>query len=152
LKHLVGFGFRVGQAPARQGAPGQVLQPVAHVEQMPAAAPQLTRQARRRGPLGDAADEQHQGGGPALGALQGGASPGVEDPATGAAVVQDRVAVGAVDGQVPAAAGGTAKAAGVQGVGQEVVARLLVEQVHEGEVHVKPSIRIPAPGVLSRAS
>ena len=112
---------------------------MAQLEQVLAATAQLPGQLRRRRALGDAADHEDQGRGAALGALQGGAGPGVEDPAAGAAVVAHRVAVGAVDGQAAAAAGGAAQAARVQGVHQVVVAGLFVEQVAQGEVHGRAS-------------
>src|SRR5262249_30617502 len=54
LEHLVGLGRAVGQAAARQARPGPVLQPVAQVEQVPAATAQLAGQLGRGGALGDA--------------------------------------------------------------------------------------------------
>src|SRR5262249_45173547 len=93
LEHLVGLGFGVGQRSPGQGAPGQVLQAVAQLQQVPAAAPQLSGQLGGRRPLGDAADDQNQLAGAALRALQGRAGPGVEDAPAGAPVVQDGVAM-----------------------------------------------------------
>ncbi len=115
--------------------PGQVLQPVPQVQQVAAATTQLAGQLGGGRALGDAAGNQHQFGGAALGALQGGAGPGVEDAAAGAAVVQDRVAVSAVDGQVVPAASRADQAVGVEGLHEEVVTGLLVQQVQQGEVH-----------------
>jgi hypothetical protein len=130
LEHLVGLGHGVGQGRPGQPDPGPVLQAVAQVEQVLAATAQLPGQLRRGSALGDAADDQDQFAGAALGALELSAGPGVVDAAAGgAAVVQHRVAVGPVDGPLPAAAAGTAEAVGVQGVHQEVVAGWLVQQV-----------------------
>jgi len=112
-----------------------VLQAVPQVQQVVATTPQFAGQLGGWGALGDAAGDQHQLAGTALGALEGRAGPGVEDATTGAAVVEHGGAVGAVDGQPAAAAGRAGQAVGVQGVHEEVVTGLLVQQVEEGEVH-----------------
>src|SRR5262249_2369855 len=135
LEHLVGLGFGVGQRSPGQGAPGQVLQAVAQLQQVPAAAPQLSGQLGGRRPLGDAADDQNQLAGAALRALQGRAGPGVEDAPAGAPVVQDGVAMSPMDGQVATATGRAAQAPRMEGLDQEVVAGLRVQQVVQGEVH-----------------
>src|SRR6266508_2727245 len=140
LEHLVGLGFGIGQRPPGQPHPGFVLEAVPQLQQVLAAAAQFPGQAGGRRALGDAAGDQHQLAGAALGALEFGAGPGVVDAAAGgAAVVKDRVAVGAVDGPPPAAAVRAAEAAGVQGVHQEVVAGLFVQQVEQREVHGRGS-------------
>ena len=152
LEHLVGFGLAVGKGPAGQARPGEALQPVAQVEQVPAATAQFAGQLRSGGALGDAPHDEDDLGGGTLGALEQGAGPGVEDAAAaGAAVVEDGAAVAAVDGVAPPAAAGAAEAIGVQGAHEEVVAGLFVEQVEDGEVHGRPSSGVEGadPGVLS---
>jgi hypothetical protein len=144
LEHLVGLRLGIGQRPPGQPGPGEVLEAMPQLEQVPAATAQLAGQPGRRRALGDAADDQDQRAGAALGALQGRAGPGVEDAPAGAAVVEDRVAVGAVDGQVAAAAVGAAQAFRVEGLDEGVIAGLLVEQVEQGEVHEGVSRRTGA--------
>jgi hypothetical protein len=141
LEHLVGLRLGVGQRRPGQPDPGEVLEAVPQLEQVPAATAQLAGQPGGRRALSDAADDQDQFAGAALGALQGRGGPGVKDAPAGAAVVEDRRAVCAVDRQVAAAAVGAAQPFGVEGVDEEVVAGLLVEQVEQGEVHKEVSRR-----------
>jgi hypothetical protein len=152
LEHLVGLGVCVRQAGAGQPYPGDVLQPMPQVQQVAAATAQLAGQLGRGRALGDAAEEEHDLGRGALGALQGGAGPGVEDPAAArTAVVEDGVAVGAMDGQAMVVAVGTGEAAGVQRLNEEVVAGLFVQQFNQGKVHGRPPTgpRGLFPGVLA---
>jgi hypothetical protein len=90
-----------------------------------------------RDPLGEAAEDQDQFPGPALGAVQGGAGEGVEDPtAVAATEVQDRVAAPSVDGHaIVLMAAGAGQAVGVQPADELVRARLLIHQVGDREVH-----------------
>jgi hypothetical protein len=117
--------------------PGQVLEPVPQAEQLLAVAPQFAGEPGGGDALGEAPEDQHQFDGPPLGALKRGAREGVEHAAAGlAAVVQDRGAVAAVDGQAltcPAPRAG--QAVGVQPADELGVAGTLVHQIREGEVH-----------------
>src|SRR5262245_1345614 len=136
LEHLVGFDLGIRQRRTRQTPPGVVLEFVSQRQQVAAAAAQFPGQAGGRGALSNATSDQHQLGGTALGALQGGAAEGVENAtAGGTAVVQHGVAVGAMDGPVAAGAAGAAQALGVQGLDEVVVASLFVQQVKQREVH-----------------
>jgi hypothetical protein len=154
LEHLVGLRLGVGQRRPGQPGPGEVLEAVPQPEQVPAAAAQLAGQPGGRRALSDAADDQDQFAGAALGALQGRGGPGVKDAPAGAAVIEDRLAVGAVDGQVAAAAVRAAQPLGVEGLDEEVVAGLLVKQVEQGEVHEQVSrrtgVQLSYPGTTAR--
>jgi hypothetical protein len=106
---------------------------------------QLAGQPRRAGPLGDAAQDQDDLGGAAMGLLKDRPGEGVEDAlAGGAAVVQDRGAVAAVDLQAvvgPAARAG--QAVGVEQFDEPLVAGVLVHQVGDREVHGRLRSRRP---------
>jgi len=114
---------------------------VPQLEQVLAVAALLARHAGRRLGLGDAAQDQQQLRRRPPRPVQGRAGEGVEDSATAAAlVVEDRVAVPAMDAEVvggPAPRAG--QAAGVQQGDEAVVAGLLVHQVDQGEVHRRRS-------------
>jgi hypothetical protein len=107
-------------------------------EQMLATDADLAGEFRGGHPLGDAAEDQEDLRGAQMGALPGGVSEHVEDPAaTLAAVIDDRgVGTAAVD--IEALAGVTAGAGeplGVEQVGELLAAPLLVHQVDDREVH-----------------
>jgi hypothetical protein len=129
LEHLIRLGVIIAQPPARQAHPGQVLQAMTQIQQVAAATAQLPGQLGGGSALGNAADDQHQGGGRSLRALEGSAGPGVEDAATGAAVVPDGVAVDAVDAVAAAATGRAAQATGVKGLDEKVLAGVVIKQV-----------------------
>jgi hypothetical protein len=151
LEHFVGLGFHVRQGHPGQAYPSEVLQAVPQVEQMAAATAQLAGELRGGRALSDTADDQDDLGRRALGALEQGAGPGVEDPTTGTAIVEDGFAVGAVGRVATAAAVGAAEPVGVEGVQEEIVAGLLVEQFEKREVHGAASgweERGPDAGVL----
>ena len=109
---------------------------------MPAATAQLAGQLSGRRPLHHAPQDQDEVARGPLGALQGGAGPGVEHPAARhAAVVQDRLSMGPVDGQALAPAARADEARGMEGLDQEVVAGGLIQEVNQGEVHGWSSAR-----------
>jgi hypothetical protein len=97
---------------------------------------QFAGQLGGRDPLGEAADDQDQLAGPALGAVQGRAGEGVEDPvAVAAAEVQDRVAAPTVQSHaIVVMAAGADQAVGVQPADELVIARLFIHQVGDREV------------------
>ena len=137
LVHLVGLDHVVAQRVAVQADPGALLEPVPQGQQLLAVAAQLAGQLRRGGALGDAAEDQQELRGAALGPLQGGPGEGVEDAAAVAApVVQDRGAVAAVDPQaLPLPAARAGQAVGVEQFDELGVAGVLVQVVDQGEVH-----------------
>src|SRR6185369_6792619 len=98
LVHLVRLDLRVGQGGLAAGGPlGQRLHPVTQAQPLTAVPPELAGQLGSRHPLADAAQDEHQLGAGAVDLLQGRAGEGVEDAATGRAlVIQDRGAVAAV--------------------------------------------------------
>jgi hypothetical protein len=116
---------------------GQALEPVSQPQQLRAIAAQLAGQLGGGHALGEPAEDQDQLPGPPLGAVQGRAREGVEDPlAVPAAEVQDRVAAAAVDDHaVRGVAARACEALGVQPFDQPVVASLLVHQIGDREVH-----------------
>ena len=68
--------------------------------------------------------------------LQGGAGEGVEDPAAvAAAIVEDRLAMTAMDAEPVAAASWAAQVVGVEGLEEASVAGVLVHQFGDREVH-----------------
>ena len=120
---LVGLDDRVGQRGRVEPGGGVLLELVAQLQQLHPVAAQLAGHPRRRGPLGDAAEDQDQGRGAPAGLLQGRAGEGVEDPpAVAAAVVEDRLAMAAMDAESVAAASGAGQAVGVEGLDQAGVA------------------------------
>jgi hypothetical protein len=110
---------------------------VPQVQQVHAVTAQLAGQLRRRHALGDAAEDQDDLGRPPLHPLQGRPGPGVEDAAAVAAlVIEDRVAMAAVDAEaVGGAAAGAGQAAGVEHGEELLVAGVLIHQVGEREIH-----------------
>jgi hypothetical protein len=116
LIHLVGFDHGVAQGVAVHPKSGVALEPVPQLKQVLAVAPQLAGHPGRGGRLGDAAEDQHQLGRRPPDALQGCPGEGVEDaPAVAALVIEDRVAMAAVDTEaVGGAAARAGQAAGVQ--------------------------------------
>ncbi len=92
VEHRIVFRGGTGQHPPGEVDPGSVLQAVAHAQQVAATAAEFTSHAGSRGSARDAAHDQDQFGRGALRALPGSAAPGVEHPATGAAVVAYGVA------------------------------------------------------------
>ena len=116
---------------------GVALHAAAQLQQVLAVAAQLAGQPRRGDALGEAAEDEHDLGGPAVRPLQLAAGEGVEDPAAGgAAVVQDRGAVATMDVQV--GIGHAARAGQPFGMDQGdelAVAGVLVQEVGQGEVH-----------------
>jgi hypothetical protein len=110
---------------------------VPQVQQLRAVAAQLAGQLGGGDTLGETAEDQDQFPGPALGAAQGRAGEGVEDPmAVAAAEVQDRLAAPAVDDQaIVLMAAGAGQAVGMQPVDELVITRLFIHQVGDREVH-----------------
>lgn len=99
-------------------------------------APQFAGQLRRGLPLGDAAQQQEDLGRAEVGLLQRRASEGIEDaPAAGAAVVEHRVAVAAMDTGIASAAAGAGQAIGVEPGDELVVAGAVIEVVGQREIH-----------------
>jgi hypothetical protein len=139
-------------------AEGEVLEPVPQVQEFRAVAVQLAGQLGGGDPLGEAADDQDQFAGPALGAVQGRAGEGVEDPmAVAAAEVQDRVAAATVDGHaIVSMAAGAGQAVGMQPIDELGIACLFIHEVDDREIHgglrmgaiwvQSPEYPPPAPG------
>jgi hypothetical protein len=114
-----------------------MLEPVPQVQEFRAVAVQLAGQLGGGDALGEATDDQDQLPGPALGAVQGRAGKGVEDPvAVAAPEVQHRVAATTVDDQaIVLMAAGAGQAIGVQPLDELGVARLFIHQVGDREIH-----------------
>jgi hypothetical protein len=139
-------------------AEGEVLEPVPQIQELRAVAAQLAGQLGGGDALGEAADDQDQFAGPALDAVQGRAGEGVEDPmAVAAAEVQHRVAAATVDDHaILTMAAGAGQAVGMQPGDELGIARLLIHQIDDREVHgglrmgamwvEPPEYRPPAPG------
>jgi hypothetical protein len=107
-------------------------------EQMLAADPDLAGESRGGFSLGDAAKDQEDLGGAQMGALPGGVSEHVEDPAAALAAVIDDRRVGTTAVDVEAVAGATTGAGeslGMEQVEELLAATLLVHQVDDREVH-----------------
>jgi hypothetical protein len=137
LKHLVGLDHPVPQPPLIAESPGRLLEPVTEREQLLAVAAQLAGELGGGHPLGDPADDKDQFGGPPPGPLQEGTGEGVEHPPAGqAAVVEHRIAVAAMDGQVLALGAPRAgQSAGVEPTDEPLVAGAFVHQIGDGEIH-----------------
>src|SRR5207248_7193928 len=120
-----------------------VLEPMPQAQEPPAVAPQLAGHPRRGHAGGDPVEDQEDRGGAAVGPLEEGPGPGVEDPAAGGAlVVQDRGTAAAVDPQPLAlAAVGASQAVGVEQFDEFGVAGVLVHVIDQGEVHRGASVR-----------
>ena len=134
---LVGLDHRVAQRVAVEPDPGVLLEAVSKLQQVLAVAPQFASHLRRGRRLGDAVEDHQQHPRPAMGPLEDGPGPGVEDAAAGLAlIVQHRGAVAAVDSQaLPLATAGAGEAVGVEQVEELGVAGVLIEVVDQGEVH-----------------
>jgi hypothetical protein len=90
----------VGEGPAVQPDPGMLLEVVSQLQEVLAIASQFAGHRRRECRLGDAVEDQQQRPRPAMGSLEEGPGPGVEDPAASRTrIVQHRSAVAAVDSQ-----------------------------------------------------
>ena len=137
LVHLVRFDHVIVQRVLVQSPPGVLLKSVPQIQEAHAVAVQFAGQLGRRHALGDAAEDGQDLGGTTLGALEDGASEGVEDaPAGPTLVVQDGVAVASVDAEVVAlSAAWTGQAVGVQQFDEPVVTGRLIEQIGHGKVH-----------------
>src|SRR5262249_49682288 len=117
-------------------AKGQVLQLVPQGQQVTPMAVQLARQLGRGYPLGDAAEDQEDGAGAVMEALQGGAGEGVEHPATVAApVIEHRLSGAARDVELIVVAVGAGQPSRMNPGEQAVVAGLFIQQVTDGEIH-----------------
>jgi hypothetical protein len=137
LEHLVGLDRRVGQRRPIEMGEAQLLEPMAELEQLRAAAPQLAGELGGGDALSDAAEDQDQLARPPLGPLEDGLGEGGGDPAAGrAAKGEDRGSVAAMDLEVVAVATmGTGQAVGMEKADEEFVASRLVHQVADREVH-----------------
>ncbi len=97
LVHFIRLRGRIRQRAWLQGCLGQRLQTVPPAEQLGPLATQFPGQLRRRGSLGDAAEEQQHVQGAFLRSVQHRPGIGVEDPAAApTAIIQDRVTIPAV--------------------------------------------------------
>jgi hypothetical protein len=143
LVHLVGLEHVVVQRVAVEAKPGVLLESVPPLQQVPPVTPQLPGHLRRGRALSDAAKDHQELSGAAMGPLQDGPGPGVEDPTAGAAlVVQDRLAVTVMNPQaLPLAASGTRQAVRVEQCDELGVAGVLIEIVVQSEVHGRNSVR-----------
>jgi hypothetical protein len=137
LVHLVGLGSVIRQGCLVEGLLGQSLQAMAEFQKSGAFEFEFTGQARRRGSLGDAAQNQHHLRWPLGRTFQGRSGKGVEHPLTGAAsIVQNRIPIPTMDVETgPCATLRTAKAGRVQQFNQFGVAGVLVHEVLKREIH-----------------
>jgi hypothetical protein len=137
LVGLVGLQHRIIQRQDVAVAGGEVLESMSQSQQLRAVAVQFAGQSGGGDPWGEAAEDQDRLAGPALGAVQGRAGEGVEDPtAVAAAEVQDRGAAPAMDGHaVVSMAARAGHAVGVQPGDELVIARLFIHQADDREVH-----------------
>jgi hypothetical protein len=137
LVHLVGLDGRVAQRVAVEVPAGEFLESMPQAEQVLAVVVQLAGHLRGGSALGEAVEDQQERAGAGLAAVQGGPGPGVEDAATFAAsVVQDGVAVAAMDGEPPSlSTPGAGQSVGVEQIEELLVAGGFVEVIHEGEIH-----------------
>ena len=137
LVHLVGLDDRIFQRAAFQPLLGVVLQDPTKFQQVLAVTSQLEGQLGGRHALGEAAEEQHDLGGLAVGPRQGGAGEGVEDAsAGGAAIVEHRGAMTMMDVEMVAVLAGRAgQAIGMEQADELVVAGVLIHEFDDREVH-----------------
>src|SRR5262245_39133515 len=137
LVHLVRLDDGVIQRVAVQPEPGVVLEPVPQFQEMLAVAAQLAGELGGGLALGDAPEDQEDPGGAAMGPLEEGPGPGIEDAAAVAAlVIQDRGPVAVVDPEpLPLPAAGAGQSLGVEQLDELAVAGVLVHGVVQGEVH-----------------
>jgi hypothetical protein len=137
LVQLVGLGVVIRQRCAVGGGQGATLDLMPQPEQVLAADAEFAGELGGGHPLGDAAEDQEDLRGAAVGLVELGAGEAVEDPSAGlAAVVEDRGAVAAVDLQL--VTGGAAWAGQPVGVeeGEELgVAGVLVHVFSDGKIH-----------------
>ena len=113
-----------------------LLELMAELQQLHPVAVQLAGQPRRRDALGDAAEDQDQGRGTTAGLLEGRAGEGVEHPpAVAASVVDDRLAMAAMDAESISAASGAGDAVGVEGLNEAGIAGVLIHEFGQREVH-----------------
>jgi hypothetical protein len=138
---LVGLDHRVAERVAVQPQRGVVLESVTQLEQVLAVASQLAGELRRRGRLGDTAEDQQQLRRRPADALQGRRGEGVENATAVATLeVQHRVAMAAVDAEaIAGAAAWAGKPIGMQQDEEPLVASAFVHQVDQGEVHRRAS-------------
>ena len=141
LVHLIALDHGVAQRIAVQPDPAVLLESVPQRQQVPAVATQLTGHLGRRCPLGDAVEDHQDLGGTPLDALEESPGPGVEDASAGTAlVVQDRLAVSAMDAHiVPFSASRASQTVGVQQFDKFGVASLLIEVFDQREIHGRVS-------------
>jgi hypothetical protein len=137
LVGLIGLDHAVVEWVAIQPPPGVLLEAMPQVQQVPAVAAQFAGQLCRRDALGDPAKDQDDLRWLALGPLEDGAGPGIEDAAAMAAlIVEHRGAVAAMDAEsIGRATTGAGQAVGVQHRDEFGVAGIVVHQVGEGEIH-----------------
>jgi hypothetical protein len=137
LIHLIGLGVVVRQRCAVGGGQRPRLDLMSQPEQMLAADADLASELGRGHTLSDTAEDQEDLRGAEVGALPGGVSEHVEDPAaTLATVIEDRsVGATAVDVEALARlAAGAGEPLGVEQVEELLAAALLVHQVDDREV------------------
>jgi hypothetical protein len=138
LRHLVGLDLVVRQWRAVGGGQGAGLDLMPQAEQVLAADAELAGELGGGHPLGDAAEDQEDLGGAEMGALPGGISEHIEDPATAlAAIIDDRgVGTTAVDIEaVSGAASGTGVAIGMEQIEELLAAAFRVHEIGDREVH-----------------
>jgi hypothetical protein len=106
---------------------------------------QLPGKLSRRHPLGDAAQDNHQFAGRAMGSLKRGASEGIEDASARLAlIVQHRRAIPPMNAQVIGlAAPGTVQPLGMQHVQEFPVAGFIIHEINDGKVHDRSSVNRP---------
>jgi hypothetical protein len=137
LVHLVGLDHRVAQRLAGAGPRGRLLESVPQGQQVGPVALQLAGHLGGGDALGDAAEDQHDLRGAAMGLVEGRAGERVEDATAGrAAIIEHRGAVAAVDLQARAGpAAWTGQALGMEQLDDPLVAGILVHQFGDREVH-----------------
>jgi hypothetical protein len=144
LVHLIGLDRRVIQGHGVGAAERLLLEAVPQVQQVLPVPIQFAGQACRGRALGDAAEDQEDLRGAAVGLVEDGLGEGVEDPAARAAVVQDRVTGPAVDPKpVATLAARAGEAVGVEDRDDLLVAGVLVQELGDGEVHGHLQCSVP---------
>jgi hypothetical protein len=136
LIHLIGLDRRVVHGERVGGEQGLLLELVPQPQQVLPVSVQLAGQLRGGDALGDAPKDEKDLRGSAVGLLEDGLCEGVEDPATRAAVVQDRIMGPAVDPEgASALAAWAGEALRVEDGDDLLVAGVLIHELGDGEVH-----------------
>ena len=147
LEHLVRLGGTTGhRAGVPRRFPGEILKLVPQGEQGLAVAAEFAGQLGGRGALADTPQDQDQLRGRVVGLLERSAGVGVEDATARAAAVIEHGRVTALvkRHRIGPPTGRAVQPVGVEGVHQELVAGVGVQEIEDREVHRGASTRHPA--------